>query len=492
MPDKEKDWHPGSDGKVLDLVHPSLYPLVFGRSHVLQDRRIGVQEAVEYCGKGVVVPKRTMEGDEAALLTRAPGQIVGWTSTTSNNFQWLPCDVVLSEDGSAKIDSYINNLHPQDHGSTLYPLIEQFIHKALPAWDVIYRWPAEHQLQRLKTMRAGVECRAGDEICEYQCRPYNRPVDEDEPERDEDEPWEDEYPGSERERRDKIWFKETHMPDIPEMEEPPAKSGKEEDEGEEEEGDGDGDDDTPHHSYKFNAANVKTSGFFNNASRIQVIVKLANIHLTPESPSYDGGSWHTEGQLNEHIVATALFYYDADNITDCRLDFRTPANKEDLMMELDYEQDDHASIQRTFNIDSHGHTLQDVGSVLTRPGRSVFFPNLFQHHVSPFRLTDPTRPGHRKILALFLVDPVIPILSTANVPPQQKHWWSRATRLDGSGPTTGRLPLELTRLVVDNADFVMSDEEAKEIRKELMKERTGLQRDFDGRLRRVDWNFCEH
>ena len=23
-----RDWHPGSDGKVLDLVHPSLYPLL--------------------------------------------------------------------------------------------------------------------------------------------------------------------------------------------------------------------------------------------------------------------------------------------------------------------------------------------------------------------------------------------------------------------------------------------------------------------------------
>lgn len=27
------DWHPGSDGKVLDLVHPSLYPIVYGRTH---------------------------------------------------------------------------------------------------------------------------------------------------------------------------------------------------------------------------------------------------------------------------------------------------------------------------------------------------------------------------------------------------------------------------------------------------------------------------
>ena len=30
---------------------------------------------------------------------------------------------------------------------------------------------------------------------------------------------------------------------------------------------------------------------------LQIIVKLANIELTPDKPSYDGGSWHVEGKL---------------------------------------------------------------------------------------------------------------------------------------------------------------------------------------------------
>jgi hypothetical protein len=30
---------------------------------------------------------------------------------------------------------------------------------------------------------------------------------------------------------------------------------------------------------------------------LQFIVKLANIHLTPEKPEYGGGAWHVEGQL---------------------------------------------------------------------------------------------------------------------------------------------------------------------------------------------------
>ena len=34
VPDAEKDRHSGSDNRVLDLVHPSLYPIVYGRTFV--------------------------------------------------------------------------------------------------------------------------------------------------------------------------------------------------------------------------------------------------------------------------------------------------------------------------------------------------------------------------------------------------------------------------------------------------------------------------
>ena len=80
---------------------------------------------------------------------------------------------------------------------------------------------------------------------------------------------------------------------------------------------------------------------------MQVIVKLANIHLTPEKPDYKGGSWHIEvcirvkaeshdadnykGQLNEHICASALYYYDEENITPSYLAFREGVDKDFLM-----------------------------------------------------------------------------------------------------------------------------------------------------------------
>jgi len=40
-----------------------------------------------------------------------------------------------------------------------------------------------------------------------------------------------------------------------------------------------------------------------------VIVKLANIALTPERPDKNGGAWHVEGMGNEAIVATVIYYF---------------------------------------------------------------------------------------------------------------------------------------------------------------------------------------
>ncbi|KAG9015072.1 hypothetical protein FRB90_004915 [Tulasnella sp. 427] len=50
--------------------------------------------------------------------------------------------------------------------------------------------------------------------------------------------------------------------------------------------------------------------------KVQVIVKLAKIHLSPEKPDYAGGSWHVEGIANERIIASGICYYDCGNITD--------------------------------------------------------------------------------------------------------------------------------------------------------------------------------
>ncbi|KAK7431822.1 hypothetical protein QQZ08_001763 [Neonectria magnoliae] len=462
VPAEQRDWHPGSDNKVLDLVHPSLWPVLYGRTLVLPDRRINVENCLENCGMGVVVP----EPHPAEVEERRVGWLNRSVETLSSRFQWLPCDVDLTGK-HARIESYINNLHPVQHAA-LYPVIEKSIGKALPAWDIVYRWPEEFEVQRLSAKSVGNVC-STEEICNaddnFGCAPVNRPVNEDEDPRVEDEESNEWYEGSDRQRLDQAWFHETHKTFLPD-----AKEDVDE-------------------LIKLNASEVKASGFFNNASRIQVIVKLANIHLTPEKPTYEGGSWHIEGQLNEHICATALYYYDCDNITECRLDFRTPGNRESLSEDLGYEQDDHDSISRTFAIRSRDDTLQDIGSVVTKADRMLFFPNVYQHHISPFELADKSRPGHRKILALFLVDPALSVLSTANVPPQQLHWWAKSAL---PADTVGKLPPEVTAMVLNSMDFPISENEAKRLREELISERTVLQERTNDNLRKVEWSFCEH
>jgi hypothetical protein len=214
---------------------------------------------------------------------------------------------------------------------------------------------------------------------------------------------------------------------------------------------------------------------------LQVIFKLANIHLTPEKPRYDGSAWHVEGALNEHICSTALFYYDQDNIEDSYLEFQHEIDAEAMIMKPG--QDEYMTCEDLYGIMQDGATVQSIGRVLTRQGRILAFPNVMQHRVQPFGLADPSKPGHRKILAMFLVDPNIRILSTANVPPQQKAWWADEVRkiepLDG-------LPVELFERVMEVVDdFPIGWQEACEIRKALMDERGSARDEFEEALQQV-------
>ena len=86
VPEKQRDWHPNSDKKVLDLVHPSLFPLVYGRSRIL-DNEVSLAECLEYAGAGDVIP--------------VPPGDYGESNEYSTKFQWLPCNVKL-EDGKPK------------------------------------------------------------------------------------------------------------------------------------------------------------------------------------------------------------------------------------------------------------------------------------------------------------------------------------------------------------------------------------------------------
>ncbi|KAF8601410.1 hypothetical protein BDV93DRAFT_558490 [Ceratobasidium sp. AG-I] len=170
-----------------------------------------------------------------------------------------------------------------------------------------------------------------------------------------------------------------------------------------------------------------------------------------------------------------------------RLAFRTAA-----AIPGEYEQNDERGCRLTWGITRDEPCVNDLGSIITSPNRAIAFPNIYQHRVSPFQLVDKTKPGHRKILALFLVDPAVSKPSTTVVPPQQREW--RA-----AGPAAGpRLRDALrgaaTSMPSENKplDSSMSREEAETYRLELMDERTLFVRENDQKFFAVPFSLCEH
>ncbi|KAL8671587.1 MAG: hypothetical protein Q9168_003911 [Polycauliona sp. 1 TL-2023] len=213
--------------------------------------------------------------------------------------------------------------------------------------------------------------------------------------------------------------------------------------------------------------------------RLQIIVKLANIHLTPTNSRYTGGSWHVEGQANESICASALYYYASHNVTDSFLSFRQQTH--DGGFRLSYPQYDFKAVEHIYGFKNGEPTIQNLGKVHTRQSRLLCFPNVMQHRVSPFQLEDPSKPGYRKLLALFLVDPNIKIISTENIPPQQHAWLNENVETAG---VFEKLPPELAGMVLDGAGFPITFEATKKQRLDLMAERKDFATDSEEMLRK--------
>ncbi|PLN85528.1 hypothetical protein BDW42DRAFT_183027 [Aspergillus taichungensis] len=398
VPEDKKDYHPGSDNKVVDLVHPSLYPLVYGRTRILPDRTLSLADCLDHAGQGEVIPTPTLDPEIWPFTGQVP------SNAFSFRFQWLPCEVRFSDsDGGCRITSYINNLAPFRHRA-LYSAIERVIARAIPLWD-----------QSLTAVRGYRRDRIPYGRVEYLARDTPEPEAEDEEEEDSDEFGDRCYEWSHS--------RPIKLPE-PEGEFCPPE---------------------PYES-------VRLRERFRDEG-LQVIVKLANIELGPEKPEYGGGSWHIEGQLNERICATAIYYYDSSNITPSRLSFRQRAAQ---VSDVRYEQDHHEFLHAVYGFGPEatreGNLTQELGSVLCPAGRLLTFPNTVQHRVAPFALADRSRRGHRKILALFLVDPLRRVISTAHVPPQQVEWARARARvvtdaLPSLPDTTRILPRILPTLI---------------------------------------------
>jgi len=483
--DCQKDWHPGSDEKVLNLVHPSLYSLVGGRSRILETGEMSLDDCMEYVGKGTLIEP----GEEIPSHKQGHGLTDRYNQDKlcSTRFQWLPAEVRFMSDAGTdvKITSYINNLHPGKH-QNLYRVIEALIGKSIPLWNnvLVKGWHGRAS-PRIRTYGASVDApepawfediwaNEADlmplvpKIQEYLAQPDN-PLYADRREAR----WCKLAPNPKKWAADEAFeaVREVYERIRTIVHPEPGVSFSYE---QWKAGDtGNGVVPAPRHNWTgpaLDSYTIQLEEEFRERG-LQVIVKLSSIELTPDKPNYEGGNWHLEGMLNESIVATSIFYYDVHNVTESQIRF---SQEHSVEADFEYEQEDHEPLAITFGTrsmrDEPGD--QEIGSINARHGRIISFPNTLRHKVEPFRLADKSVPGHRRFLVLWLVDPYHRIASTADVPPQQLSW------------------AEDAGLDKDIQKSLMTLDEAKAYRLELMKERTMLNDAVEGNF--DTYNLCEH
>ncbi|KAK6334627.1 hypothetical protein TWF718_010083 [Orbilia javanica] len=124
--------------------------------------------------------------------------------------------------------------------------------------------------------------------------------------------------------------------------------------------------------------------------------------------------------------------------------------------------------------ESQPWSVQEVGHIETKKNRAIAFPNIYQHQVQPFRLLDPTKPGHRKIIVFFLCDPHHNDLpTTRTIAPQQPEFRREVEDRLREG-SMGRVPEEIFEQIMNELPETIREEEAFEYRRELMKERASF------------------
>ncbi|KAJ5787075.1 hypothetical protein N7457_002065 [Penicillium paradoxum] len=423
-------FHPGSMNRQRDLISMALYPLVYGKSRILTDKIIGLDDAIAHAGQGEVIPVPKETGitrEDIAWRVLAREDIK--VRPHSRNYQLLPSDWEFREDGKWHIATYINNLHPIKHRN-IYKLIEQAFNAIIPQWNAT--------LTPLKDM---LHSRARIEYHKVEYYPVPKEVTSKAPQIN---PKEAQSEFDDRMEKWRMKHYRAIQPDVGKfipwavpawmMDKLPE--------------------DLP------SAVRISRGVDLNRDYKdrgLQVITRLIGIDLTPEEPTFDG-QWHIEGTMNEHICAAAFLIYDHDNIGDAYMEFRNMVET-DILGEIEHEPDDLIWLKQIFGLENGEPAIQYPGSIRSTPGRTIMYPSTIQHRFTRFELKDKTKPGTARALVFFLVDPNIRVISTANIPPQ--HW--------GEGLKAAMQKVALDNMK-DKGNMPMSLEEALQNRVKVLEE----------------------
>lgn len=269
VPSEMRFYNPGTNYIQEDLMPIAFCCLIYGRSRILTDKLIGVDEALKYIGQGEVIPVPEETGiTREDIASRAATQADVAARPYSRNFQMLPFEMKLGEDRKWHITSYINNVHPVKYRE-LYDLTEELFNMIVPQLEVT--------LTPLKDM---LHSRARIEYKKVEYYPMPKEVEEQMPQPGERE--------AEIEYEDRLQdWRMKHMkvvqPDcrtfipwaVPQwmMENIPLDLS------------------TP---LRVEQEVLLDKDYARRG--LQLIVRIFNIHLTPEKPVFESG-WHGPGQM---------------------------------------------------------------------------------------------------------------------------------------------------------------------------------------------------
>ncbi|KAJ2645218.1 hypothetical protein GGF44_000094 [Coemansia sp. RSA 1694] len=410
IPECLKNWHPSVRSRVLNLVDPSLFPLIYARSKLCCQPCTSLQASLNPSVPGEFPGSLdkwhgALSGSNYYLPTIVKRQALH----ASDKLNWLPSEFRVDDNGAVTVESYINNLHPIWH-APLYPIIAGVFSKLLPLLEQVITDLVHPRKPRV-------------DFYPDNCYDYGEP-----------KPWRrdfrsyDEYLGAV-----KAWKEDASYVD------PQPKP--------------------------FALPERPISPYSLCGRRLQAIVKMSNIELTSKNPNYGGEDWDVVGLANERIIATGIFFYDVANIAESSLDFC-----EALSVQcLEYEPGDADAISMVYGIDRDlvysGTSLsEEVGGVAIKDGRCLVFPNTLQYFMPELVLADGTKPGHCKMLTFYFVDPSTRIPSTEIVPPQQKDWWIEDVL---SSEPFRSMPHLIVDGIMGKIEYPISLKEAKKIRQEM-------------------------
>ncbi|KAI9505557.1 hypothetical protein GGI26_002589 [Coemansia sp. RSA 1358] len=412
--------HENENGRdVQMLIDPSLYPLVYevtpllptpietyGAALSLNTLGSIPGSPIEWAAVVATLNNSLLSGMPPALKLYEVGNLVHCPFSN-----WLPADIHVDASGKVSIKSYINNLHPARH-TAFYSTLSKAMEQAIPLLEQVLTDVVHPRAPRIEYDE--------DECIEFTApHPYELEsglgFDEDSSAMN----------SFEKDAAMEAWekgiiFKE---PEAREFIEP----------------------ERPFTPYRLRNQNL------------QAVVRMKNMYLTPESPVIAKHEDHSTRNDNDKIVATAIYFYDVENITDAEIGFKDPINAGCKDNEFVYSCYTYATFPRIYEdvIDAGWcyKYSQCSGKIEIKSGRWVCFPSSYLHYLTSMKLANSSKPGHVKMMVFHFVNPVVRIPSTSIVPPQQREWWE------------DKLLANPCLEIKEHIDMLMTSEQAIEYRK---------------------------